>query len=299
MHGEGGEGQGKAHGSGGHEGGAPGGTAHESGAHGAAAHGGPPGGASGGGAPGGYGPSGDIPRVEVRERGGKGKDGEPQMMDRRLFFQLLAFEVEGASPTAAVTALGHQLTSRKVGAVIYADVGNPRGIALLTWAEDPAVFVRDVRPSILDLPMTLRPRPELTMLGRTYSQGHEDDLEFWLIKRPISVAMNPEWNWAVWYPLRRTGAFAKLDPREQAAILREHAIIGRAYGQQDLAHDIRLACHGMDAADNEFLVGLMGKDLHPLSHVVQAMRKTRQTAEFIAQMGPFFVGHAIFRTPAA
>ena len=111
--------------------------------------------------------------------------------------------------------------------------------------------------------------------------------------------MNPEWNWAVWYPLRRTGAFAKLDPREQASILREHAIIGRAYGQQDLAHDIRLACHGMDAADNEFLVGLVGKDLHPLSHVVQAMRKTRQTAEFIAQMGPFFVGHAIFRTPAA
>jgi chlorite dismutase len=29
---------------------------------------------------------------------------------------------------------------------------------------------------------------------------------------------------------------------------------------------------------------------------VQAMRKTRQTAEFIGQMGPFFVGHAVFRS---
>ena len=33
------------------------------------------------------------------------------------------------------------------------------------------------------------------------------------------------------------------------------------------------------------------------SHVVQSMRKTRQTAEFISQMGPFFVGHVAFRSP--
>jgi chlorite dismutase len=29
--------------------------------------------------------------------------------------------------------------------------------------------------------------------------------------------------------------------------------------------------------------------------VVQAMRATRQTAEFMEEMGPFFVGHALFR----
>jgi hypothetical protein len=238
----------------------------------------------------------DIPRIEIRERGGKGKDGEPQLMDRRLFFQLLAFHVEDGDPTRAVAALGIQLTARKLGAVIYEDVNDPRGVAVLTWSEDPATFVRDVRPALLEVP-SLRTRSEYAMLGRTYALGHEDDLEHWLIKRPISVAMNTEWNWAVWYPLRRSGAFAKLDGREQAGILREHAMIGRAYGQQDLAHDIRLACHGLDARDNEFIVGLIGKDLHPLSHVVQGMRKTRQTAEFIQQMGPFFVGHAAFRTP--
>jgi hypothetical protein len=45
------------------------------------------------------------------------------------------------------------------------------------------------------------------------------------------------------------------------------------------------------------VIGLVGKDLHPLSHIVQTMRKTRQTSEFISQMGPFFVGRATFRSP--
>jgi chlorite dismutase len=111
----------------------------------------------------------------------------------------------------------------------------------------------------------------------------------------VETASDPGSPWAVWYPLRRSGAFARLEGKEQAAILREHAAIGRAYGAQDLAHDIRLACHGLDANDNEFVIGLCGKELHPLSHVVQAMRKTRQTAEFISQMGPFFVGHVARR----
>jgi len=43
------------------------------------------------------------------------------------------------------------------------------------------------------------------------------------------------------------------------------------------------------------VIGLVGRDLHPLSHLVQAMRKTRQTSEFIAKMGPFFVGYAQYR----
>jgi chlorite dismutase len=133
------------------------------------------------------------------------------------------------------------------------------------------------------------------MLGRSYSSGFEDDLEFWVIRRPKETALNPEWPWAVWYPLRRGGAFERLEPREQGKVLKEHAIIGRAYGAKDLAHDIRLACHGLDANDNEFVIGLVGKSLHPLSHVVQTMRKTRQTSEFIVQMGPFFVGHAVWR----
>ncbi|HEY2367004.1 MAG TPA: hypothetical protein VGH87_11495 [Polyangiaceae bacterium] len=46
------------------------------------------------------------------------------------------------------------------------------------------------------------------------------------------------------------------------------------------------------------MIGLVGDRLHPLSHLVQAMRKTRQTSEFIVQMGPFFVGRVLHRVGA-
>ncbi|NUP07879.1 MAG: hypothetical protein HOW73_17675 [Polyangiaceae bacterium] len=238
----------------------------------------------------------ETPRVDVSERGAKTESGEPQVLDRRLFVQLLVFDCPGTGSTAEIIeVVARELRDRQVRAVLYEDVNAPRSIGVVSFDEDPSVFVRKVRPA-LNAAGPLVQRPEFTMLGRTYSQGYEQDLSFWLLDRPRNVMENAEWPWAVWYPLRRTGTFAKLEPREQAAILREHAVIGRAYGQQDLAHDVRLACHGLDAHDNEFVIGLIGRELHPLSHVVQSMRKTRQTSEFIAQMGPFFVGYAVART---
>jgi Chlorite dismutase len=242
----------------------------------------------------------ELPQIDVTERGAP-RGGQPQVLDRRLFMQLLVFDCAGAGdPAELVQAAGKALEARGVGAVVYEDVNDPRGIAVLTWGEDPAVFVDAVRPALNRSELRgLTLRPEFTMLGRSYSTGYEQDLESWLLHKPVETALNPAWPWAVWYPLRRSGAFAKLDPREQGSILREHGTIGRAYGGQDLAHDIRLACHGLDARDNEFVIGLIGKSLHPLSHIVQAMRKTRQTSEFISQMGPFFVGHAAFRSSGA
>ena len=93
------------------------------------------------------------------------------------------------------------------------------------------------------------------------------------------------------------GAFAGLEPAQQSAILREHATIGRAYGEADLAHDVRLACHGLDKNDNDFVIGLVGRDLHPLSHIVQTMRKTRQTSQYIESLGPFFIGRTVWQSP--
>lgn len=234
--------------------------------------------------------------IDVRERGAE-RDGQPQTMDRRLFMQLLAFECSG-DVNEAERALGTSLDAHGAGAVIYQDVNHPRGLAVLAWAEDPSEFVTVVRPAIGGV-QGLRVRPELSMLGRSYSSGYEPDLEYWLLQRPVETVRNEAWPWAVWYPLRRGGAFERLEPREKGSILREHATIGKAYGQADLAHDIRLACHGLDAADNEFVIGLVGKSLHPLSHVVQTMRGTRQTSEFIVQMGPFFVGHMVWRSARA
>ncbi len=238
----------------------------------------------------------EQPTVDVWERT-KGFAGPAQAMNRRLFMQLMVFDCDPNSGTTATTdKLDSALSASGVGAVVYHDVNNPHAIGLLTWSEDPSDFVNKVRPCIASpAAPSLRIRPEFTMLGRSYSTGYEPDLEYWLIKRPAETVLNAEWPWAIWYPLRRSGAFARLDPKEQGGILREHAEIGKAYGNQDLAHDVRLACHGLDASDNEFVIGLIGKELHPLSHVVQAMRKTRQTSEYIVQMGPFFVGYAVSR----
>ncbi len=238
----------------------------------------------------------DLPTIEIQERGAP-RQGQPQLLDRRLFMQLLVFRIpQGSSPSAQQQALAIAVAEADIPSVIYADVNDPRSVGLLTFGEDPKLFVEEVRAlfdreSLRDWSV----RPELTMLGRSYSSGYEDDLEFWLIERPKQTVLNEEWNWAVWYPLRRSGAFEKLEGREKGAILREHATIGRAYGAENLAHDVRLACHGLDANDNEFVIGLIGADLHPLSHVVQSMRGTKQTSEYIQQMGPFFVGHAVAR----
>ena len=51
------------------------------------------------------------------------------------------------------------------------------------------------------------------MFGRTYALGYEPDLEEVLFHRPTRTVLNPAWPWAVWYPLRRNGAFARLSPR--------------------------------------------------------------------------------------
>ena len=45
------------------------------------------------------------------------------------------------------------------------------------------------------------------------------------------------------------------------------------------------------------MIGLVGHDLHPLSHRVQALRKTVQTSQYIQTLGPFFVGHALWQAP--
>ena len=240
-----------------------------------------------------------LPTIDVQEYGGK-RDGERQAMNRRLYMQLLVFDVAaGASADETAKRTADLCDRGRVPAVVYADAMDPRGVGLLTWSEDPAHFVRKVRRLFAEAALAqVSLRPGYAMIGRTYSTGHEPELEWTLLRRPIENVIEERYPWHVWYPLRRTAAFALLEPHDQSQILREHATIGMAYGAQELAHDVRLACYGLDAGDNEFVIGLVGRDLHPLSHLVQAMRKTRQTSEFIAKMGPFFVGHAAHRVPA-
>lgn len=232
--------------------------------------------------------TGDEGTVDVRERGAN-----HQVSDRRLYMQLQVFTgcTDSKPLVGALEASGME-------AVLYEDVNDPRGVGVLTMAEDPTVFVTGVRDLLNRGPFAGLPlRPELTMMGRTYASGFEADLDEWLLRRPRRTALNPAWPWGIWYPLRRTGAFARLEAKEQGQVIREHSVIGRAYGDADLAHDVRLACQGLDMHDNDFVIGLVGKELHPLSHLVQTMRKTVQTSQYLQTLGPFFIGHVLWQKP--
>ena len=232
-----------------------------------------------------------IEPPDLSEKGGL-RDGAPQRSNERLFMQLLAF-----GDCKDTEAIVRHVQRVGVDAVVYEDVNDPRGIAVLAVTKSPAALVEWLRPALNSGPFaSLSVKPQYTMLGRTYSLGYEPDLQETLIERPRRTVLNPEWRWAVWYPLRRSGRFAQLPEQEQRTILAEHGSIGMSFGAGDYAHDIRLACHGLDRDDNDFIVGLVGKDLFPLSAVVQAMRKTQQTALYLDRLGPFFVGRAIWQS---
>jgi len=242
----------------------------------------------------------DSPKIDVFEHGAP-KDGVPQACNRRLFVQLVAIECARVpGPAAVAKTLNALMYDFELAGVVYADVHNPLGLAVVVIEENPVELVTKLRNVLgsASLPQELRVLTEYSMLGRTYSSGFEPDLEDWLLHRPRRTLLDGANQFGVWYPLRRKGGFERLEPGERGSILREHGGIGRAYGEQNLAHDIRLSCHGLDPNDNDFVIGLCGEDLYPLSHVVQAMRRTRQTAEYMEKMGPFFVGHVLYRTQA-
>ena len=231
-----------------------------------------------------------LEEVDVAEHG-RTAEGETTSLDRRLYMQLHAFGGvhETATLAGAVEAAG-------VEGVLYEDVNDPEGVALLTLSETPDTFVTDLRSFLHEPPFAaLERKPDLTMLGRTYALGYEQDLEETLVERPRRRVLDPELRWAIWYPLRRSGSFEQLSRKEQNAILMEHGGVGMAFGRAGLGYDIRLACHGLDRSDNDFVVGLLGPELHPLSIIVQRMRKTRQTSLHLERLGPFFVGRVAWQ----
>ena len=229
--------------------------------------------------------------IDISEKG-RSSDGRSLSTDRRLFMQLLAF-----GHCADVTPLVTALAEAHVDGVLYQDINDPQGIALLTMSESPDYFVSHLR-QILNRPpfRELEFKPEYTMLGRTYALGHEPDLEKTLIDRPRQRALDPSLVWAIWYPLRRAGAFEQLSAEEQRIILMEHSGVGRSFGRAGYVKDIRLACFGLDKHDNDFVIGLLGPELYPLSSLVQRMRKTKQTSLYLEQLGPFFIGQPTWQS---
>src|SRR5580698_3044370 len=105
-----------------------------------------------------------MEELDLREKGGL-RQGQPQVSDRRLFMQLLAFG--GVLDPHVLTA---ELDESGIEGVLYLDVNDPRGVALVTWSGDPDFFITTVRPLIPRGPFAaLTPKLEYSMLGRTYS----------------------------------------------------------------------------------------------------------------------------------
>lgn len=231
-----------------------------------------------------------VEKVDIAEKG-RTREGRELSLDRRLFMQLLAYG--GVGDTAVLI---ESLQQADIAGTLYEDINDPQGVALLTFSEDPDYFLTVMRRFLNRPPFSkLTPKPEYTMFGRTYSIGYESDLEETLINRPRRRVTSPDYPWGIWYPLRRAGSFEQLSAEEQRVILAEHGGVGRSYGRAGLGTDIRLACHGLDKNDNDFVVGLVGPDLYPLSSIVQRMRKTKQTALHLEQLGPFFVGKVVWQ----
>lgn len=229
--------------------------------------------------------------LDLRETGAA-IDGVPQVSQRRLFLQLQVFD--GCADAEELIA---PLEASALETVLYRDVNHPGGVGVLFIAEDPGELVDEVGRLVSGGPFaTLQRRRELALTGRTYSTGHEPDLEDWLLVAPRQRALNPDLPWAVWYPLRRKPAFYRLAEKDRGMMLREHGMIGRKYGQAGYAQDIRLACFGLDEHDNDFVIGLLGADLFPLSKLVQEMRSTQQTGEYMESLGPFFVGKVCWQS---
>ena len=228
----------------------------------------------------------------IHEIGAPTKDGEAQVSSRRLFIQLHAF-TRCSQPQTLI----EPLSASGLEVVLYHELNDPAGIGVLFIAENPDGLVTETRDILASGPFVgLRRKPEFTMIGRTYATGREPDLEDWLQVKPRRNALNPELPWAIWYPLRRKPEFYLLPKLDQGKILGEHGMIGRAYAQAGYANDIRLACFGLDVNDNEFVIGLVGEELYPLSRLIQDMRKTQQTAKYIESLGPFFVGKVCWQS---
>ena len=230
--------------------------------------------------------------LDLSEKGRRGK--EVISLDRRLFMKFTAFTgVDDANAAArAVEASG-------LVAAVYADANDPYGIGVMAASEDPAAFVTTLREVFNAEPFRhYTHKGDFDMLGRSYSIGYEPDLEFTLFTRPQSNLTDPRNEWAVWYPLQRAKNFYVLPEEKQKSILGEHGTLAKRYGAGGHATDIRLACHGLDRHDNDFVVGLLGPKLHPLSAVVQEMRRTEQTSQYLDRLGPFFIGKVIWQSKA-
>ena len=75
-----------------------------------------------------------VPPPDIGEKGAV-RNGQPQVSNQRLFMQLLAF-----GGCQDPRALGPALERAGVAGVVYEDLNDPSGVAVLTFSDNPDHF---------------------------------------------------------------------------------------------------------------------------------------------------------------
>src|SRR4051794_24823118 len=73
-----------------------------------------------------------LPEIDVRERAGD-HSGNPQVLEKRLFMQLLVYQVdESVDADQTLAELGRAFDAAQCAGVIYRDANDPRGLGVLS-----------------------------------------------------------------------------------------------------------------------------------------------------------------------
>lgn len=233
----------------------------------------------------------------LEEKGMIKSDGTREQMNERLYVQLRVLDFTSAQGREeGLMAAEAALKRSALQFVVYKDVCSSTALGVLCWTKDPHQLATEFNDLICSLicvhdgVIAAEERSGWSMFGRTYSAGHEISLKDALFDRPIRHIKDSNCQYAVWYPMRRKATFYTQPPEDRCSMLLSHAAIGKSYSDIGAVHDVRLKCFGMDPHDNEFVIGLVSSNINSISRVVEDMRATRHTAEFVESLGPFFTG---------
>ena len=213
------------------------------------------------------------------------------MSDNTLFLQLQIFDIEpAAGPRAMVSALSRRLREKRIDGVIYGDANDHRGIGLLTWAADPGDILDNVHALLGGKRFSaLTPRPGWVMLGCVSGDAAATTPE---------LLLDPNQNWATWYPQRNKAEWGSLGDAAQAKVLEEAGGVAKSSIDEGKVSYVRLACQGIDPEDNDHIFALTAANLLDINELQAAMRGTALLTTHLQKMGPVFVGRKIWQNPA-
>ena len=190
------------------------------------------------------------------------------------------------------------LESAGLASVLYEDVNDPTGVALLTLSRrrrrsspSTAAFLQS------SLFAELTPKPNSRCSAAPTRSATSRISRRRSSTGPRRRVLDPALPWAIWYPLRRAGSFEQLSAR---AGHHPHGARRDRDGVRPrrprLRHPARVP---WPRSRRQRLRDRPARaELHPLSIIVQRMRKTKQTSLHLERLGPFFVGRVAYQGAA-